>query len=446
MMKVLSIGGEAHRHRAPCLAAWPMLTLILSISSCGFPIQQTDLQSFFEIGSSTVLVRSSSLLSGSDTLDRVPSGKTVTDSLVIINPKAFDIAYSLSWDVDDALFITPPPVAPIPTDATHISLSFVLDPAKAEHKTITFNLGMYVASINRHYDGTSLSLICDSPPNPVARAATIVDSLQKSVLALLLPTQTSDDDLAKLKITWRREGSSTSDTATYDIPSLTAKPNPDPFSSNYDCYFQASTCVAGYGYGYSVVLVDAAGQESSAVTTTSTANSFYLIYDGNGNTSGTAPASVGCRYDATATVAEPGDLAKTSYAFSTWNTAADGSGIGYAPGDPLRIPAGDLTLYAQWITNTTAVSFDIGTQALTFSMSSATLLAGSTLSVSCANAALVAGGSSWAWYVDGTLASSGSPSFSWTTANPDIGQHIISCTVTFNGISYSGSFRATVTQ
>ena len=41
----------------------------------------------------------------------------------------------------------------------------------------------------------------------------------------------------------------------------------------------------------------------------------------------------------------------TSYRFREWNTAADGSGTGYAPGDSYSADA-DLTLYAQWDSST----------------------------------------------------------------------------------------------
>jgi hypothetical protein len=37
------------------------------------------------------------------------------------------------------------------------------------------------------------------------------------------------------------------------------------------------------------------------------------------------------------------------YTFDFWNTAADGSGISYDPGDPLTMPASDVTLHAQWV-------------------------------------------------------------------------------------------------
>ena len=445
-MKPLLFSGVAPSHRAKIRRAWPTLPFFLLMASCGFPFQQANLQGFVETASTSVLMRSLSFESGSGALARIPSGKMVTGTLVIINPKSFDITYSLCWDVDNALFITRPPVAPLPDDPSHISLSFALDPAKSEHKTIAFKLGMYIPSINRNCEGIGFSVICDSPPNPVSRAGTVMDSFQKSILAVLLPTQISDDDLSKLKISWTREGASTGDTATYDIAALSTAPNPNPFSSKYDCFFQASDCVAGYGYTYSVVVIDKAGQESSPVSTSSTANSFYLNYDGNGATGGTAPASVGYRYGEVATAAPPGDLAKTSNAFSQWNSKADGTGTGYAPGDSLRIPAGDLILYAQWITNTTDVAVDLGTYSLTFSMGASTLSKGSTLSVSCANAALVAGGSAWKWYIDGMLKSSGSSSFSWVTTDRDVGQHIIGCSVILGGIGYSGSFRATVTQ
>ena len=42
-------------------------------------------------------------------------------------------------------------------------------------------------------------------------------------------------------------------------------------------------------------------------------------------------------------------LTKAEFRFVGWNTAADGSGIGYSPGTSLRMPAQNLVLYAQWV-------------------------------------------------------------------------------------------------
>jgi Listeria-Bacteroides repeat domain (List_Bact_rpt). len=422
-----------------------LLLASLGLYSCS-AIQQTDLESFVETGLTMVSLRSVSFVSDSAELSRIPSGARVVAKLVLVNPKSFEVAYSLAWDGSDCLFDSCPVTAPTPSDATHLSFSFLLDPASAEHKTITFKLGKYVQSINKTYDEESFSIICDSPPNAPTRVATMMDGGQKSLLAILLPTATSDDDLAKLEVSWTIEGGSVLSSGTYDISAMRSAPASNPFSSRYDCYFQPEDCVAGYGYSYSVRLLDAAGQESSAATTSSTANLFYLNYDGNGNTGGSIPASVGYRYKAKAVVAEPGELAKASYAFYDWNTAADGSGKAYSPGDILEIPAGEVTLYAIWITNDTALTFDIGTQAIAFSAGAAKVRKGSVLTVNCVNQTLAAAGSDWKWYVDGSLAAVGSSSFSWNTAGAEVGQYVIGCSVRYRDLLYAGSFRATVVQ
>jgi len=77
---------------------------------------------------------------------------------------------------------------------------------------------------------------------------------------------------------------------------------------------------------------------------------YSVIFDGNGATTGTAPAGQ------TKTLGVPlvlttstGALGKTGALFGGWNTAADGSGVPYAPGDVYALDA-PLTLYAVWTT------------------------------------------------------------------------------------------------
>ncbi len=75
---------------------------------------------------------------------------------------------------------------------------------------------------------------------------------------------------------------------------------------------------------------------------------YSVIYDGNGSDGGRAPDTIAYQ-----TGAQPAVLANTyvftGYVFDSWNTAADGSGTSYAPGDLLTIASADVTLYAQWI-------------------------------------------------------------------------------------------------
>ena len=76
-------------------------------------------------------------------------------------------------------------------------------------------------------------------------------------------------------------------------------------------------------------------------------NLYKLTYNGNGNTSGSAPNGSFYTGGSTVTVLGPGSLEKTGYNFTGWNTAADGSGTSYSPGNTFTITA-DTTLYAQW--------------------------------------------------------------------------------------------------
>lgn len=54
-------------------------------------------------------------------------------------------------------------------------------------------------------------------------------------------------------------------------------------------------------------------------------------------------------YDFFATIAGSGTITKAEYRFGGWNTKADGTGIGYVPGEEFAI-YGPLTLYAKWET------------------------------------------------------------------------------------------------
>ena len=72
-----------------------------------------------------------------------------------------------------------------------------------------------------------------------------------------------------------------------------------------------------------------------------------LVYDANGG-SGTVPDSVFNKQTGkTALVGTGDDLSRNGYVFAGWNTAADGSGTGYTPGDTFTF-AENTTLYAQW--------------------------------------------------------------------------------------------------
>ncbi|MCD9026342.1 GLUG motif-containing protein [Cohnella silvisoli] len=100
---------------------------------------------------------------------------------------------------------------------------------------------------------------------------------------------------------------------------------------------------------------------------------YSVIYSGNGSTGGTAPVDNQV-YQAsdTATGAGSGDLEKTGYSFTGWNTKADGTGIySYFAGATIPLGAANVILYAQW-TDTAAPTESVNGGAITPSGLSAT--------------------------------------------------------------------------
>jgi len=75
---------------------------------------------------------------------------------------------------------------------------------------------------------------------------------------------------------------------------------------------------------------------------------YTIIYDGNGNTSGEVPLDYGnySEGESATVLGNSGELLKTGYSFSGWNTEPDGSGTDYEVGSELIMPASDITLYA----------------------------------------------------------------------------------------------------
>jgi hypothetical protein len=92
---------------------------------------------------------------------------------------------------------------------------------------------------------------------------------------------------------------------------------------------------------------------------------------------------------------------------------------------------------------TVAVSFQLGSyQALSFYPTAVTLALGTSLSVS---PSFASGDSNWQWHVNGSLITTQTSStLSYTPSLP--GFYTISLVVLYNGVLYSGSFNATVTQ
>ena len=107
----------------------------------------------------------------------------------------------------------------------------------------------------------------------------------------------------------------------------------------------------GGGSSYVALLTDGvttSGGNCGAAAAMSGIN-YVITYDSNTATSGSVPSKtfVASAGSAATLATNSGTLAKTSYTFGGWNTAANGSGTTYAA-SATYTPTGDITLYAQW--------------------------------------------------------------------------------------------------
>ena len=74
---------------------------------------------------------------------------------------------------------------------------------------------------------------------------------------------------------------------------------------------------------------------------------YDVIYNTNGGTGGSTASQTGNLSGAQVTTSANG-FTKTGYKFKWWNTAADGSGEDFYPGEKVTIASADVNLYAQW--------------------------------------------------------------------------------------------------
>lgn len=144
-------------------------------------------------------------------------------------------------------------------------------------------------------------------------------------------------------------GAPANQTKTYGSP-LTLS-DTIPTRTNYT-FVKWNTASDGTGTGYSP-----GGTYNANAALTLYAiwelSTFVVTYDANGH--GTAPASQTKEAGDSVTIADA--ITYTGLLMTEWNTAADGTGTGYDPGDTYSADA-DLTLYAIWTIAQYTVTFD----------------------------------------------------------------------------------------
>jgi len=76
---------------------------------------------------------------------------------------------------------------------------------------------------------------------------------------------------------------------------------------------------------------------------------YYVTYHANGGTGDVPELGYSLSDGKSFTASDAGDLSRTDYTFSGWNTLADGTGTAYAAQDSVTISGSDVDLYAQWL-------------------------------------------------------------------------------------------------
>ena len=78
-------------------------------------------------------------------------------------------------------------------------------------------------------------------------------------------------------------------------------------------------------------------------------SAFFVRFNGNGHTSGTAPASITRMAGSIITLPQPGTLRRSGHIFIGWNTLASGTGVRHAAGGNFQFPNRDTELFAHWV-------------------------------------------------------------------------------------------------
>ena len=142
---------------------------------------------------------------------------------------------------------------------------------------------------------------------------------------------------------------------------------------------------------------------------------YKIAYDGNGNTSGTAPVD-SASYATGAYVTVPGNtgnLAKTGLYFAGWNTKADGTGTTLQAGATIAMGSTAITLYAMWSSTATPTPTPVSTTTFTVTYK---ISSDATGSVPVDSQTYAAGANVTVLGNTGNLAKTGYTLYGWNTA------------------------------
>ncbi len=156
-------------------------------------------------------------------------------------------------------------------------------------------------------------------------------------------------------------------TVTFDGQSGST-PTPSSLSATYGSTYGTLATTSRAGYTFDGWWTGTGGNGLQITTSTGisittdqtvyakwTANQNTITFNANGGTGTMAGQTIATDASANLTA---NTFAYTGYAFTGWNTAANGSATAYADGVSHTMGPSSFTLYAQWVPNTNTVSFN----------------------------------------------------------------------------------------
>jgi uncharacterized repeat protein (TIGR02543 family) len=172
----------------------------------------------------------------------------------------------------------------------------------------------------------------------------IIGSINPKDVTITNDTLITANFIRQYIVTFNSQGGSAVLPQTIDSGSFTTTPtSPTRTGYTFTGWFKESACVNEWIFASNQVAIN------MVLYAKWTINSYIVTYIGNGNTGGIAPSMTTHAYNTIITVlANTGNLVKTNFAFTGWNTASNGSGTGYAIGATFFIAAANVTLFAQW--------------------------------------------------------------------------------------------------
>ena len=138
---------------------------------------------------------------------------------------------------------------------------------------------------------------------------------------------------------------------TYPTPNSSVIPERTGFfprrPSAYSVYYTLNT--APDGSGTEITTGNTVYSSNAAITVYLMWDS-HINYDGNGISLPSYIYSQQTKHEYESIVLNSNTPTRSGYVFKEWNTAADGTGTAYSPGDTYSADIGEVTLYAIWLT------------------------------------------------------------------------------------------------